>query len=67
MRPNFTLPELQTRLDRLDQGAMQGIPIRTLNGCSQKSDVAAARLFHFAKGHDCIISRDEGAPVRMAL
>ncbi len=22
MRPNFTLPELQTRLDRLDQGAM---------------------------------------------
>ena len=25
MRPNFTLPELQTRLDRLDQGAMLGI------------------------------------------
>jgi hypothetical protein len=28
MRPNFTLPELQTRLDRLSQGAILGISNR---------------------------------------
>ena len=65
MRPNFTLPELQTRLDRLDQEAMLGISdpdVEWLFG--KKNDVAAARLLHFAKGHDCIDSRGWGTDRR---
>jgi hypothetical protein len=60
MRPNFTL--LSCRRARIASIKEQcwGFPIRTLNGCSKKNDVAAGRLFHFAKGHDCIISRGEG-------
>ena len=61
MRPNFTLSELQTRLDRLDQGAMLGISDPDFEWLFGKNDVVAARLFHFAKGRDCIISRGEGA------
>jgi hypothetical protein len=49
MRPNFTLPELQTRLGRLDQGAMLGISDPDFEWLfAKKNDVAAARLFHFA-------------------
>ena len=46
MRPNFTLPELQTRLDRLDQGAMLGISDPDFEWLfAKRNDVAAARLF----------------------
>jgi len=46
MRPNFTLPELQTRLDRLDQGAMLGISDPDFEWLfAKEDDVAAARLF----------------------
>jgi hypothetical protein len=58
--PEFHPPELQTRLDRLDQGAMLGISDPDFEWLFGKNDVAAARLFHFAKGHDRIISRGEG-------
>jgi hypothetical protein len=67
------LPELETRLDRLDQGAMLGISNRDFERLFGVNDVAAAGLLHFAKGHDCVISRgvtqipNEGRRVRLAL
>jgi hypothetical protein len=53
------LPELETRLDRLDQGEMLGISNRDFERLFGMNDVAAAGLLHF--GHDCVISRGENA------
>jgi hypothetical protein len=61
MRPNFTLPELQQSLDRLERGAVLKISNPDFERLFGINDVAVNRLLHFARGHDCIVSRGEDA------
>ena len=54
LRANFTLPELQEKLDKLAEGALLQISGRDYQRLFGTNDVAAARLGHFAKGHSCV-------------
>ena len=53
---DFTLPELQEKLDKLQPGAMLQIGRRDYERVFGLNDVAVNRLRHFAKGHQCIVS-----------
>jgi len=59
LRWNFTLPDLQAKLDHLAEGALFQISARDYERLFGSNDVAAAR--NFAKGHACITSHSDGA------
>jgi len=61
LRWNFTLPELQARLDLLAEGALFRISARDYERLFGTNDVAAARLRNFAKGHACVASHSNQA------
>ncbi len=61
LRPNFTLPELEHRLDELAEGALLQISQRDYRRLFGVNDVASERLLHFAKGHACVTSHSDGA------
>ena len=61
LRWNFTLPDLQAKLDHLAEGALFQISARDYERLFGSNDVAAARLRNFAKGHACITSHSDGA------
>jgi hypothetical protein len=61
LRRNFTLPELEKRLDQLAEGALLQISARDYTRLFGSNDVAAARLLHFARGHACVASHADQA------
>lgn len=61
LRRNFTLPELERRLDQLAEGALLQISARDYTRLFGSNDVAAARLLHFARGHACVTSHADEA------
>lgn len=61
LRVNFTLPELQEKLDGLAEGALFQVSARDYGRLFGANDIAAARLKHFARGHACIVSHADGA------
>ncbi len=61
LRANFTLPELQEKLDALAEGSLLQISVRDYVRLFGTNDVAAARLRHFAKGHACAVSHADTA------
>ena len=58
---NFTLPELEDRLDQLAEGALLQISARDYTRLFGTNNVAVARLLHFAKGHACVASHADAA------
>ena len=61
LRANFTLPELQEKLDLLAEGALLQISGWDYERLFGTNDVAASRLRHFAKGHSCVTSHADKA------
>ncbi|HLZ01078.1 MAG TPA: hypothetical protein VKR55_02885 [Bradyrhizobium sp.] len=61
LRWNFTLPELQEKLDGLVEGGLFQISARDYERLFGSDDTCAARLRHFAKGHACVVSHADGA------
>lgn len=61
LRWNFTLPDLQAKLDHLAEGALFQISARDYERLFGSNDVAVARLRNFAKGHACVTSHSDGA------
>ena len=61
LRRNFSLPELEDRLDQLAEGALLQISARDYTRLFGANDVAAARLLNFAKGHACVASHADAA------
>jgi len=57
---NFTLVELQLRLDALYEGAVLQIAHRDYERLFGVNDVAMGRLRRFAKGHACAASFADG-------
>ena len=56
MRRNFTLPELQGKLDELTEGALFQITSWDYARLFGSNDVAATRLRNFAGSHVCVAS-----------
>jgi hypothetical protein len=50
---DFTLPELQARLDALAEGRLLWLAKNDCERLFGQNDVVAARLAHFAQGHGC--------------
>lgn len=63
MRYNFTLPELQGKLDALEAGAAFQISHRDYERLFGQNDLAANRLRIFGTGHRCRVSFSDGAVV----
>lgn len=61
MRRNFTLPELQGKLDDLAEGGLFQITTLDYARLFGSNDVAATRLRNFARSHACIASYSDGA------
>jgi hypothetical protein len=61
IRRNFTLPELQERLDGLMAGSLFEIGSRDYERLFGTNDAAAARLRNFARSHACVVSHSNGA------
>lgn len=61
LRVNFSLPELQEKLDALAEGALLQISARDYRRLFGVNDVAADRLRHFARGHACVVSHADTA------
>jgi hypothetical protein len=59
LRANFTLPELQERLDRLAKGAVFEVSAWDYRRLFGVNDVAAARLRRFARLHACVASHGD--------
>lgn len=59
IRWEFTLPDLQEKLDRLVEGSMLQISMRDYERLFGSNDVARARLRNFAKAHDCVTSHSD--------
>jgi hypothetical protein len=55
LRPRFTLPELQERLDGLSEGALFQISRRDYERLFGTSDVATTLLRNFATSHACVV------------
>jgi len=55
-RRNFTLPDLEQRLDALAEGALHQITRRDYERLFGENDAALGRLRNFAKGHQCVAS-----------
>jgi len=56
MRRNFTLPELEERLDRLTSGSLFEIGAGYYERLFGTNDAAVARLRNFARSHACVVS-----------
>jgi hypothetical protein len=56
MLRNFTLPDLQEKLDGLNEGSLVEISSRDFERLFGTNDVAATRLRNFAKSHSCVIT-----------
>ena len=54
MRRNFTLPELEERLDRLTAGSLFEIGSGDYERLFGSNDAAVARLRNFARSHACV-------------
>ena len=69
MRRNFTLLELEERLDALGEGALHQISRRDYERLFGANDVALGRLRNFGKLHACAASfaADEGILFRKGL
>ena len=61
LRANFSLPELEEKLDQLAVGALLQISGWDYERLFGTDDVAALRLRHFAKGHSCVASHADKA------
>ena len=61
LRWNFTLPELQEKLDGLAEGGLFHISARDYERLFGSNDTGAARLRNFAKGHACVVSHADGS------
>lgn len=62
-RREFTLPELEQRLDELGDGAVSQIGRRDYERLFGLNDAAVGRLRNFARGHQCVASFADGAVV----
>ncbi|MDA9440223.1 hypothetical protein XH98_14060 [Bradyrhizobium sp. CCBAU 51745] len=60
-RREFTLPELQERLDELGDGAILQIGRHDYERLSGLDDAALGRLRNFARGHQCVASFADSA------
>lgn len=60
-RRNFVLPDLQQKLDALEEGGLLHITRRDYERLFGGNDVAQARLRNFALGHACVASFADGA------
>ena len=58
---NFSLPELQAKLDELPEGALFQISAWDYARLFGANDIAAARLKNFAKGHSCVATHADTA------
>ena len=56
MRSNFTLPDLETRLQELQDGALVQISLRDYERLFGLNDAALGRLRNFCRGHQCVAS-----------
>ena len=61
MRWNFTLPDLEEKLNGLSEGGLLQISVQDYQRPFGTNNVAAARLRNFAKGHACDASRSNSA------
>jgi len=61
MRLNFTLPELEEKLDGLAEGTLLQISTRDYRRLFGTNDVAAGRLRNFAKGYACVANHGSEA------
>ena len=61
MRRDFTLPELEKKLDGLAEGALHQMTRRDYERLFGKNDAALGRLRNFAKSHQCVASFAEEA------
>lgn len=52
----FTLPDLQTSLDRLGAAQTLTLATRQVDRLFGTNDVGTARLKRFARGHNCIVA-----------
>ncbi len=62
-RREYTLPELEQKLDALAEGAVHQITRRDYERLFGTNDAGLGRLRNFAKGHDCVASLADGAVV----
>jgi hypothetical protein len=68
LRGNFVLPDLQEKLDALQDGGSLHITRRDYERLFGVNDVAQARLRNFALGHACVASfADEAILFRKTL
>ncbi|OAE99924.1 hypothetical protein AYJ54_32065 [Bradyrhizobium centrolobii] len=56
MRPKFTLPDLEEKLQALQDGALVQIRRRDYERLFGLNDAALGRLRNFAHGHKCVAS-----------
>ena len=63
MKPDFTLPRLESLLQELDEGRSIALARRQVDALFGLNDVGAERLMRFAKGHGCIIAHADSAVV----
>jgi hypothetical protein len=61
LRANYTLPELQEKLDSLAEGALFQISSWDYERLFGINDVAAMRLRNFARSHACVASHADKA------
>jgi hypothetical protein len=65
MRSNFTIPELESKLEALSTGSIFAISSRDYERLFGVNDAAKGRLRNFAKAHACVISHaDHGIVFR---
>jgi hypothetical protein len=56
MRPKFTLPDLEERLQALESGAIMQISRNDYERLFGLNDAALGRLRNFARSHQCVAS-----------
>ena len=56
MHPKLTLPDLEQRLQELQDGALVQISRRDYERLFGLNDAALGRLRNFARGHQCVAS-----------
>jgi hypothetical protein len=59
MYGNFTLPELENKLESLVEGALLAISARDYERLFGTNDAAFGRVRNFAKAHSCVTSPAE--------
>ena len=65
MRRNFTIPDLESKLEALSEGAIFAISACDYERLFGVNDAAVGRLRNFAKAHDCVTSHaDHGIVFR---